>query len=140
VDGVKPGARGYIADTAIEKSELGGDIIGLGCELFDIVEYGEEGDLTGFGLEGGDAVKEVFVGPRATSDDAWKNRNFSFVTGSCACGSELCVVLNLQPNPRSAYWCPSRVGIPFASGQPTQQLLQPPLRAPYLHASSHRHD
>jgi nicotinamide mononucleotide transporter len=47
-DGVRPGARGYIANTAVEKSELGGDIVGLECELLDVVEDGEEGDLTGF--------------------------------------------------------------------------------------------
>ena len=72
VDGVGAGAGGDVDDAAVETAELGGDVVGLDGELLDVVEDGEEGDLAGLGLEGGDAVVEVFVGAGAAAVDAGK--------------------------------------------------------------------
>ena len=72
MDGVGAGAGGYVDDPAVEAAELGGDVVGLDGELFDAVDDGEVDDLAGFGLEGGDAVVDVFVGAGAAAVDAGK--------------------------------------------------------------------
>ena len=70
VDGIGAGARGDVDDAAVEAAELGRDVVGLDGELLDVVEDGEEGDLAGFGLQGGDAVVEVLVGAGTAAVDA----------------------------------------------------------------------
>ena len=67
---VGAGAGGDVDDSAVEAAELGGDVVGLDGELLDVVDDGEEGDLAGLGLEGGDAVEDVLVGAGAAAVDA----------------------------------------------------------------------
>ena len=61
-----------IDDASVEAAELGGDVVGFDGEFLDVVEDGEEGNLSGFGLEGGDAVVEILVGAWASAVDARK--------------------------------------------------------------------
>ena len=73
VEAVAAGAGGYVDDAAVETAELGGDVVGFDGELGDVVDDGEEGDLAGLGLEGGDAVEEVLVGAGTAAVDAGKD-------------------------------------------------------------------
>ena len=70
VEGVGAGAGGDVDDAAVEAAELGGDVVGFDGEFLNVVEDGEEGDLAGLGLQGGDAVVEVLVGAGAAAVDA----------------------------------------------------------------------
>ncbi len=70
MEAVGAGAGGEIDDASVEAAKLGGDVVGLDGELCDGVNDGEEGDLAGFGLEGGDTVVEVLVGAGTAAVDA----------------------------------------------------------------------
>ncbi len=70
VEGVGAGAGGDVDDAAVEAAELGGDVVGFDGELLNVVEDGKEGNLTGLGLKGGDAVVEILVGARPAAVDA----------------------------------------------------------------------
>ena len=74
VEGVGAGAGGDVDDAAVEAAELGGDVVGFDGELLDGVEDGEEGDLAGLGLKGGDAVVEILVGAGTAAVDAGEER------------------------------------------------------------------
>ena len=71
---VAAGFGRQIDDAAVEASELRGRTIGLDLELLDRVDVREEGDLSGLGLQDGDAVEQVFVRARPSAVDARQRR------------------------------------------------------------------
>ncbi len=70
VECVGSGACGDVDDASVEATELGGDVIGFDGEFLDVVEDGEEGNLSGLGLEGGDAIVEILIRAGASAVDA----------------------------------------------------------------------
>ena len=67
---VAPGLGGQVHHTAVEAPELGWRTVGFDLELLNGVDVRKECHLPRLGLQHGDAVEQVFVGPGPSAVDA----------------------------------------------------------------------